>query len=48
MAPMPFRGKPATSGMIPHTAQKIAEVKKTTLEAVLRAARENTKAVYNV
>jgi len=48
MAPMPYRGKPATSGMIPHTAQKIAEIKKVTLDEVLVATRENTKVVYGI
>jgi Tat protein secretion system quality control protein TatD with DNase activity len=48
MAPIPFRGKAATSGMVPHVAAKIAEVKKVSISEVYAAARENTKKIYGI
>jgi TatD DNase family protein len=48
LAPVPFRGKPAHPGHIPHIAAKIAELKGETLEAVYGAARENTKRTYGI
>lgn len=46
LAPIPYRGQVCHSGHIPKIAQKIAEVKKTTLEEVYATCRKNTKAVY--
>lgn len=48
LAPVPFRGKPAHPGHIPHIAAKIAELKGVKLEDVYAAARENTKRVYGI
>ncbi|MGL1903226.1 MAG: TatD family hydrolase [Fibrobacterales bacterium] len=48
MAPIPFRGKKAHPGMIPHIAEMIAEVKKISLETVYTACRENTRVMYGI
>ena len=48
LAPVPFRGMPATSGMIPKIAEKIAELKKVPVEDVYRHARENTSKIYSI
>jgi Tat protein secretion system quality control protein TatD with DNase activity len=34
--------------MIPHTAKKIAELKGVSVDEVLRAARESTRAMYGI
>ena len=46
MAPMPFRGATAHSGMIPFTAVRMAQVKEVELEELLVQVRSNTKAIY--
>jgi TatD DNase family protein len=48
LAPVPHRGKPAHPGHIPLIAQKIAELKGVTVEAVYAAARDNTREVYGI
>lgn len=48
LAPIPYRGKVATSGMIPKIAEKIAEVKGIPVEEVYKHARINTTSVYGV
>ncbi|MGL1934342.1 MAG: TatD family hydrolase [Fibrobacterales bacterium] len=48
MAPIPFRGKKAHPGMIPHIASMIAEVKNISLESVYTACRENTRVMYGI
>lgn len=48
LAPIPFRGKVATSGMIPKIAEKIAMIKEVDVEKVYEVARMNTKAVYGI
>lgn len=48
LAPAPFRGMPATSGMIPKIADKIAELKGVDVALVYRAARENTTKIYSI
>ena len=48
LAPVPHRGTPAHSGMIPHIADKIAELKNTDIENVYFTIRENTRYVYGI
>jgi len=48
LAPVPFRGLPATSGMIPKIADKIAELKGVDVGEVYRAARANTERIYSI
>ncbi len=48
MAPIPFRGDIAHPGMLPLTAQKMADEKQVSLEALLKQVRINTKNVYGV
>jgi TatD DNase family protein len=48
LAPVPHRGTPAHSGMIPHIADKIAELKNTDIENVYFTTRENTRYVYGI
>lgn len=48
LAPTPFRGLPATSGMIPKIADKIAEIKSVDVAEVYRHARANTKRIYGI
>lgn len=48
LSPVPFRGKRNNSGNIIYTAEKIAEIKNTTAEEVLRITKENAENVYNI
>ena len=48
LAPIPFRGKPAHPGHIPHIAAKIAGLKGVPVEEVYLHARENTRRVYGI
>ncbi|KAK2956200.1 putative D-aminoacyl-tRNA deacylase [Blattamonas nauphoetae] len=48
MAPVPLRGRPCHSGMIPHIAQKIADIKKVPVEEVYTQTRQNTKDMYGI
>ncbi|EGG20986.1 hypothetical protein DFA_00855 [Cavenderia fasciculata] len=48
MTPEPFRGQIAHSGHIPHVANLIAQIKGTSVEAVLKQCRENTKKIYGI
>lgn len=48
MAPVPFRGKRCDSSMIALTAEKIAEIKGLTADEVLRAGKENARALFGV
>jgi TatD DNase family protein len=48
MAPVPFRGKVAEPSMVPHIAEIIATVKKSTVEDVFEVCRENTREVYGI
>lgn len=47
MAPRPAKG-PSHPGHIPAIAQCIAQLKGVSVEAVMTAARQNTKAVYGI
>jgi TatD DNase family protein len=46
MAPVPHRGKPCHSGMIPHIAEVIATLHQTTATNVLQKTEENALKVY--
>ena len=46
LAPIPFRGKSATSAMIPWIAKAIAELKEVDIEEVFKVARKNTTFIY--
>jgi TatD DNase family protein len=48
MAPEPFRGKVAHSGLIPWVGKKIAEVKGVSEEVTFRTIRENTRKMYGI
>lgn len=48
LAPAPFRGLTATSGMIPKIADKIAELKKCQVSEVYQHARQNTTKIYSI
>lgn len=48
MSPVPFRGKRCTSLLIPYTAQKIAEVRNTDVQALLDATDKNARRLFNI
>lgn len=48
MAPEPFRGKRCDSTMIEQTAQKMAQIKGISVQALLNATCENAKRVYGI
>lgn len=48
MSPVPFRGKRCTSLLIPYTAQKIAEVRNTDVQALLDATDKNARELFNI
>jgi len=48
MAPIPFRGKPAHSNMIPLVAKTIAEVKQLPLESVCEQTTQNCVRLYRL
>lgn len=48
LTPAPFRSKINNSAMIYLTAQKIAEIKNITAEAVLRASRKNATQLFGI
>lgn len=48
MAPVPHRGKRNDSSLIIHVVEKIAELRGTTADEILTAARENTKTLFGI
>lgn len=48
MAPVPYRGKRNDSSLIRYAAEKIAEIRGITIEAVLNAAAENTRTLFGI
>ncbi len=48
MSPVPFRGKRCTSLLIPYTAQKIADVRNTDVQALLDATDRNARDLFNI
>lgn len=48
LAPEPYRGKTCHSGFIPLTAQKIAEIRGTDAEAILKLTAANARTLFNI
>ncbi|MBQ1234020.1 MAG: TatD family hydrolase [Oscillospiraceae bacterium] len=48
MAPVPLRGKRCDSTMLPHVAQKLAEIKGVTPQEIIDCARKNTLKLFNI
>lgn len=48
LTPEPYRGKLCHSGLIPLTAQKIAELCNTTTEHILQLTAENAELLFNI
>ncbi len=48
LAPVPYRGKRNDSGLISHTAQRIAEIKGLSAQEVLDITAANAARVYNI
>ncbi len=48
LSPVPFRGKRNDSTMICYTAARIAEIKNTDVDEILRITKENAEKVYNL
>ncbi len=48
LAPVPFRGKAAHSGMIPLIAEHLAQVKNIAKEELLSLCRKNTRQCYHI
>ena len=48
MTPAPFRGKRNSSALIPYTAEKIAQVRRMTIEQILRITKENTERLFGI
>lgn len=48
LSPEPFRGKLCHSGLIPFTAQKIAELRNTSRDDILKSTLNNAKMLFNI
>ncbi|MDD6489068.1 MAG: TatD family hydrolase [Clostridia bacterium] len=48
LSPVPFRSKRNDSSMIKYTAQRIAEIRNTTVEEILTITRKNAADVYKI
>lgn len=48
LAPEPHRGKLCHSGMIKYTAQKIAEIRSTDTEQILKLTAQNAQKLFNI
>ena len=48
LAPEPYRGKLCHSGLIKYTAEKIAEIRGTTVEKILTLTAKNAKNLFNI
>lgn len=48
MAPVPFRGKRCDSGLIAHTATRIAEIRGMEVDTLLDATRENANRLFGL
>ncbi len=46
MTPVPFRGRRNDSGLIPHTAQRLAEIRDCTPEYILTVTRSNAEKLF--
>ena len=48
LAPVPYRGETCHSGLIPLTAKKIAEIRKTTAKEILKITAKNAKTLFGI
>ena len=48
LTPVPYRSKINNSAMIFLTAQKVAELKNTTAESILRLSKQNAEKLFNI
>lgn len=48
MTPVPFRGKRNDSTLIAYTAEKIAEIRSTTAEEILKITRHNAETLFGI
>ncbi|MVN90846.1 TatD family hydrolase [Mucilaginibacter aquatilis] len=48
LTPVPFRGKPNESSYLVHVAQKVADLHRTSIEAVAEITTENSKTIFGV
>jgi len=48
MAPVPFRGKRNDSTLIAYTAARIAEIRGTTAEEILKVSRRNAETLFSI
>lgn len=48
LSPVPFRGKPNESSYLTHIAQKVADLKQTSLEEVARVTTANSKRIFGI
>ena len=48
LSPVPFRGKPNESSYLTHIAQKVADLKMTSLEEVARITTENSRRIFGI
>ncbi len=48
LAPVPYRGKLCHSGMIKYTAEKVAEIRGTTIQNILELTAKNAKILFNI
>ena len=48
LAPVPYRGKPNESSYLRHIAQKVADLKLTSIEAVARITTENSRLIFGI
>jgi TatD DNase family protein len=48
LTPVPFRGKPNESSYITYVAQKVADLKQTSIENVAEITTENSKVIFGV
>lgn len=48
MTPVPFRGKRCDSSHIAYTAEKLAEIRGTTVEDILKTTEENAKRLFGI
>jgi len=48
LTPVPFRGKPNESSYLVYIAEKVAELKKISVEELARITTENSKSIFNI
>ncbi len=48
LAPVPFRGKICTPAMIPNIAQVLTDIKKVSIDEILKVCRANTEKMYGI